>query len=94
MSERNKIILIALIPMIIICSVMIGIPILGKFLPGFVGETFAKIGGIIWSPFGLEGSLFFMGLIAVFSINSIRRKLEGDEYVTLEIPDSPDDSQS
>jgi len=65
---------------------------LGKHVPGFPGEVFAKIGGIIWSPFGLEGSLFFMGLVSVFWINNIRRKMEGDEYVTLEIPDNQEDS--
>jgi len=93
MSERNRGIMIALIPMVLIGFIMLAIPALGKFLPGYPGEVFAKIGGIMWSPFGLEASLFFLGIIAVFTINNIRRKREGDEYVSLEIPDSPNDSK-
>ncbi len=73
---------------------MLVIPMLGKFIPGFIGEVFAKLGGLMWSPFGLEGSLFFLGVISVFWINRVRRNMEGDEYVTLEVEDHPKDPSS
>ncbi len=80
--------------MVIIAFFMLGIPALGKLLPGFAGEAFAKIGGIMWSPFGLEATLLFLGILSVFIINGIRRRREGDEYVSLEIPDSNDEPNS
>jgi len=39
----------------------------------------------MFSPFFLEATFASLGLIAVLCINNIRLKLNGDDYVTLEI---------
>ena len=64
---------------------------LGTYLPGFAGEIFSMIAGIMWSPILLDISLFILGLTLVFWINHIRRQAEGDEFVYLETVDAPDD---
>jgi len=63
---------------------------LGTYLPGFPGEVFSMIAGIMWSPILLDISLFILGLSLVFWINHIRRQAEGDEFVYLETVDAPD----
>ena len=65
-----------------------------KKLPGFAGEVFSMIAGFMFSPFFMEITFAFLGFIALFWINGIRLQKEGDEYVSLEIPDDPDDSNS
>jgi len=52
------------------------------------------IAGFMFSPFFMEITFAFLGFIALFWINGIRLQKEGDEYVSLEIPDDPDDSNS
>jgi uncharacterized membrane protein len=63
---------------------------IGTYLPGFPGEVFSMIAGIMWSPILLDISLFILGLSLVFWINHIRRQAEGDEFVYLETVDAPD----
>ena len=64
----------------------------GTYLPGFPGEVFSMIAGIMWSPILLDISLFIIGLSLVFWINHIRRQADGDEFVMLEVPDSDESS--
>ncbi|MDE0827051.1 MAG: hypothetical protein OSA48_09630 [Akkermansiaceae bacterium] len=61
----------------------------GTYIPGFVGEIFSMIAGIMWSPVLLDISLFFIGLILVLWLNGVRRKRDGDEFVYLEQVDDP-----
>lgn len=59
-------------------------------LPGLAGEFFAKVMGLITTPFILEGSLIITGFIIVISLNLWRQHREGDELVYLdEIKDAP-----
>ena len=74
-------------------GVILTVFLLGS-LPGFVGEVFRKIGGIMFTPFFLEISFAFLGLIAVLCINNIRLQREGDDYVSLEIEDDPEHPES
>lgn len=62
----------------------------GSYLPGYPGEIFSMIAGIMWSPVLLDISLFILGLTLVFWINHVRRQAEGDEFVSLETVDAPD----
>ena len=62
----------------------------GTYLPGFPGEVFSMIAGIMWSPVLLDLSLFLIGISLVLWINHIRRKGEGDEFVYLETVAGPD----
>src|SRR5687768_5343406 len=59
-------------------------------LPGFAGEFFAKIVGLVTTPFILEASMIILGFLIVISLNLWRQHREGDELVYLdEIKDAP-----
>jgi hypothetical protein len=92
-TKRTRAILIGFIPIFLVGGVILTIFLLGS-LPGFVGEVFRKIGGIMFTPFFLEASFAFIGLIAVLCINNIRLQREGDDYVAMEIEDETDETKS
>jgi hypothetical protein len=59
-------------------------------LPGLAGEFFARIAGIVTTPFLMETSLIILGFILVIVINHWRHRREGDELVYLdEVKDAP-----
>ena len=60
-------------------------------LPGVAGEFFARIVGIVTTPFLLEASMIILGFIIVILINHWRHQREGgDELVYLdEVRDAP-----
>ena len=93
MTKRTKILLAGFIPILAITLIVIGIFALGA-LPGFAGEFFRKISGIMFTPFFLELSFAFMGVVAVLWINQIRLAKEGNEYVSLEINDEEIDTDT
>ena len=62
----------------------------GTFLPGFLGEAFSKLAGIMWTPVLLDISLFILGLTLVLWLNKYRLERDGDEFVYLEQVDGPD----
>lgn len=93
MKKKTRAILTGFIPIFLVGGVILTIFLLGS-LPGFVGEVFRKIGGIMFTPFFLEASFAFIGLIAVLCINKIRLQREGDDYVAMEIKDKPEDLNS
>ena len=84
MSKRAKLIFKGMIPIWAVAGVLILMSVLAN-MPGLTGEIFSKMLGIMFTPIFLEGSLAFLGLVAVFWVNSIRIKAEGDEYVEMEI---------
>ena len=57
------------------------------YAKGLVRESAAKLAGFMSSPLFMEASLFFIGLVLLMSYNIIRRKLDGDDYVEMEIED-------
>lgn len=63
----------------------------GTYLPGFAGEVFSMIAGIMWSPILLDLSLFLMGFLLILWLNHLRRLRDGDEFVYLEQVDGPTD---
>lgn len=93
MTKRTRAILSGFIPIFLVGGVILTIFLLGS-LPGFVGEVFRKIGGIMFTPFFLEASFAFIGLIAVLCINNIRLQREGDDYVAMEIEEETDEPKS
>ena len=82
-----------MIPIVGVAVVLIVMSLLAN-APGLTGEIFAKMLGFMFTPVLLELSFAFLGLIALFWVNHVRLKAEGDDFVTLEIPDDRDDSQS
>ena len=89
--NRWKYSALAVVPIFAVVGVMLGVILLGAYLPGVPGEIFAKLAGLMWSPFFLEGSLLFLGFMATGVFLHFRRKFEGDEFVELEIPETHDD---
>lgn len=89
MTNRSKMIAKGMGLIVAVAAFIVLMSLLAN-MPGLTGEIFSKILGIMFTPFFLEASLAFLGLIAVFWVNSIRLKVQGDEYVEMEIND--DDS--
>lgn len=56
----------------------------GSHLPGLAGEFFARVLGIVTTPFILEASLCILGFVIVLTLNQWRQMREGDEFVYLE----------
>ena len=89
MSKKARMILTGIPPIFAVAAILVGIGLGGK-LPGFPGEVFRMITGIIFTPVFLELTFAFLGLLAIFWINNIRLQRNGDEYVSLEIEDDSD----
>jgi len=86
MKNRTRVILTGIIPIFGVSAVILGIGLGGR-LPGITGEVFRKITGFMFTPVFLELTFAFLGLLAVFWINTMRLQRQGDEYVSLEIED-------
>ena len=63
---------------------------LGAYLPGFVGELFLLVRGLMWTPLVLDFSIFLFGVILILWLNYFVRLKDGDEYVYLEQVEGPD----
>ena len=85
-QKRALIIGFALI--LIVAGILVAIW-LGMFLPGFAGEVFRKVAGMMWTPGILDFSLFLLGIILILSFNRFIRARQGDEYVYLEVVEDP-----
>ena len=56
-------------------------------LDGFAGEIAAKIAGYMSSPVFMELGFFCIGLTLLFAYNIVRRKVDGNDFVEIEIKD-------
>lgn len=92
MSRRSQIIFTGIIPILLVSATILGIGLAGR-LPGLPGEIFRKITGFMFTPVFLELTFAFLGLLAVFSINNIRLQKQGDEYISLEVEEDPEDQK-
>ncbi|BCX50116.1 hypothetical protein HAHE_40240 [Haloferula helveola] len=63
---------------------------LARGLPGFFGEWFGVIAGIVSTPFLMEASFVLIGLMLVLAVNHWRQQREGDEFVYLEQVEGPE----
>ena len=63
-------------------GVIIALSLLRR-LPGFTGEFFGKIAGILSTPLFMEIGIGLLGFLALLAVNHIRRLREGDEFVDL-----------
>lgn len=64
----------------LVCGTLIG----SKYQQGIFGEWLSLMVGIMTTPFFMEASFVILGFIIVISINTWRRRQEGDELVYLE----------
>jgi len=69
--------------------ILVGLIWYGRNLPGFLGECFAMLGGIITTPFLMEASFIVIGLLIVMVLNYWRLHRDGDEFVYLEQAEGP-----
>lgn len=76
--------------LIFLAAAVVALIWLGTYLPGFAGELFSMVAGLMWTPLVLDVSLLFLGLSLVLWINKIVRAREGDEFVYLEQVEGPD----
>lgn len=60
----------------------------GRFLPGKVGEIFARIFHIITTPILLEISFGFLGVCIVMALAHYHEK-HANEWVEMDVPDEP-----
>ncbi|HEX5790870.1 MAG TPA: hypothetical protein VFY13_06935 [Luteolibacter sp.] len=72
-----------------ICAALVG----WVHLPGIWGEWLGTIVGVMSTPFFLEASFVFIGIILVIAINHHRQKRDGDDFVEMEVEDSKDSSK-
>lgn len=63
-----------------VCAALIG----SRFQQGLIGEWVSLMVGIMTTPFFMEASFLILGIIIVISLNTWRRRKEGDELVYLE----------
>jgi len=69
---------------------LVGLLIVGRLIPGFVGEYLAWISGVLTTPFLLEATFIILGLVIVVALNLWRQKRDGDEFVYIDQVDGPD----
>ena len=86
--EQKRALLIGL-GLILVVALFLLLVWLGMFLPGFAGEVFRKLAGLLWTPLILDSSLFILGVILVVSMNWYIRRKSGDECVYLAQVESP-----
>ena len=65
-----------------------------RFIPGWLGESFGTIAGVMSTPFFMEASFFLLGLVIVIGLNTWRRHKAGDEFVTIETSDAAENAGS
>lgn len=65
-----------------------------RFIPGWVGESFGMVAGVISTPFFMEFTFIVLGFVIVLVLNTWRRRSGGDEYVEVEEKDLPAEFRS
>ena len=71
---------------IVTCGALLVLLGVLRFLPGFAGEFFGKISGMLSTPLIMEGAIGLLGFLALLTVNHIRRLREGDDFVELDFP--------
>lgn len=71
---------------VLVVSLLIG----WRMIPGWVGESFGMLAGVLSSPFFMEASFGMIGLLIVIGLNIWRRNREDDEFVSMEELDKRD----
>ncbi len=71
-------------------AILVALIWLGTYLPGFAGEVFRMIAGMMWTPLLLDFSIFLFGIVLILWLNWFIRAREGDEYVYLEQVEGPE----
>ena len=75
--------------LILVAAALVALIWLGTYLPGFAGELFSMVAGLMWTPLVLDLTIFLFGVILIVWLNSFLRAREGDEFVYLEQVEGP-----
>jgi hypothetical protein len=87
-ENRGKQILVGGLILLAISTVTVTFLMGWRFIPGWVGESFGTLAGVMSTPFLMEGSFFMLGVVIVIGLNAWRRHKEGDEFVAIELKDT------
>lgn len=63
--------------------------VFGRHLPGLAGEFFARVLGLVTTPFILETTVCILGFVVVMTLNYWRQWRDGDELVYLDEVKNP-----
>lgn len=83
-ENRGRQIFVGMAVIGIIAVLVIGLLLGWRLIPGWVGEAFGMVAGVLSTPFLMEGSFIVIGLLSVLGLNIWRRRKEGDEFVEIE----------
>ena len=83
-NERTIQIVVCAAILLALTSVVSGLLIGWRYLPGLLGEWTGFMVGVLTSPFFMEASFAVIGLTIVLAINHWRQKRAGDELMYLE----------
>lgn len=75
-------------------SLVVGLLLGWRYIPGWGGEGVGMIAGVLSTPFLMETSFIILGFLTVVALNIWQKNKEGDEFVTMEIPDGPEDGKN
>lgn len=89
-DERVKQVAIGVSILLLITVVVTGLLLGWRLLPGLLGEWVGTMLGIMTTPFFMEASFIFLGLVIVILLNHWRRIKDGDDFVYLEQVSGPD----
>ncbi len=93
-EHRGKQLAVGGLIMLLFSATIVSLLLFWRLIPGWVGETFGMIAGIVSTPFFLESSFAIAGFVVVILLNSWRRRKAGDEYVEIEEKDLPAEYRS
>ena len=89
-DERVKQIAIGTSILIVLTVVVSGLLVGWRLLPGLLGEWLGTIIGIMTTPFFMDATFAILGLVIVISLNHLRQRKNGDDFVYLEQVTGPD----
>ncbi|WP_411825895.1 hypothetical protein [Luteolibacter sp. AS25] len=73
-------------------TLVVGLLVGWRYIPGWGGEGVGMIAGMLSTPFLMETSFVIIGFLTVVALNIWRRHKEGDEFVSMDFPDDSDNS--
>jgi hypothetical protein len=89
-DERVKQVTIGVSIIVVLTTVVVGLLLGWRLIPGLVGEWLGTMLGIMTTPFFMEASFVILGLVIVIALNSWRQHKDGDDFVYLEQVTGPD----
>jgi hypothetical protein len=83
-NEQRRQFAVAVVILTAVLLLAVGLMLGWRWLPGFLGDYFRGIAGIVTTPFLLEAIFIILGLVIVIALNQWRAQREGDEFVYLD----------